>query len=89
MALDAGSGRRPPHQSLHSLQCRKVTGFSPPSTNHPIDDDIKQLLDICKGSYPDALRIVLVANAYYEEEIERLKAQASAGDTREVRKKTG
>ena len=33
--------------------------------------------------------MVLVANAYYEEEIERLKAQASAGDTREVRKKTG
>jgi len=33
--------------------------------------------------------MVLVANAYYEEEIERLKAQASAGDTRKVRKKTG
>lgn len=57
-----------------------------------IDSDIKQVLDICKGSYPDALRMVLTALAYYEEEIERLKAEASAGYTRKIRKpvqKTG
>ena len=47
-----------------------------------VDDDIKQVLDICKGSYPDALRMVLVANAYYEEEIARLKAEISTGYTR-------
>ena len=47
-----------------------------------VESDIKQVLEICKGSYPDALRMVLVANAYYEEEIARLKAESSAGYTR-------
>lgn len=52
-----------------------------------IDSDIRQVLDICKGSYPDALRMVLVANAYYEEEIARLKNEASSGYARgQVRK---
>jgi hypothetical protein len=51
-----------------------------------IDDHIKQVLDICKGSYPDALRMVLVANAYYETEIDRLKSEASAGNSRKIRK---
>lgn len=58
-----------------------------------IDDDLRQVLEICKGDYKAALRLVLVANAFYEEEIERLKAEASAGYRRgQVRKpvkKTG
>lgn len=56
------------------------------------DSDIRQVLEICKGSYPDALRMVLVANAFYENkiagleaEVERLKSQASAGYSRKVR----
>lgn len=44
-----------------------------------IDDDLRQVLEICKGDYKAALRMVLIANAYYEEEIERLKAQTSNG----------
>ena len=44
-----------------------------------VDDDIKQVLDICRGSYPDALRMVLVANAFYEKEIERLKKGGVGG----------
>lgn len=44
-----------------------------------IDDDIWQVLEICKGDYKAALRMVLVANAFYEEEIARLKEEASAG----------
>jgi len=52
-----------------------------------IDDDIRQVLEICKGDYKAALRLVLVANAFYEEEIERLKAESSAGYRRgQVRK---
>lgn len=53
-----------------------------------VDDDIKQVLDICRGSYPDALRMVLVANAFYEKEIERLKKEASAGYGRKIRPPT-
>jgi hypothetical protein len=44
-----------------------------------IDDDIRQVLEICKGDYKAALRMVLVANRFYEEEIARLKNEASAG----------
>jgi len=44
-----------------------------------IDDDIRQVLEICKGDLKAALRMVLVANAYYEEEIARLKQEASTG----------
>ncbi|MBS0248893.1 MAG: hypothetical protein JSR61_19930 [Proteobacteria bacterium] len=44
-----------------------------------MDDDLWQVLEICKGDYKAALRMVLVANAYYEEEIVRLKAAASNG----------
>lgn len=36
--------------------------------------------------YPDALRMVLVANAFYEVEISRLKGEASAGYAHKVRK---
>ena len=42
-----------------------------------VDGDIKQVLDMCKGDYKAALRMVLIANRFYEEEIERLKAQMS------------
>ncbi len=47
-----------------------------------IDSDIAQVLEICKGDYKAALRLVLIANAFYEEEIARLRAEASAGYTR-------
>jgi hypothetical protein len=52
-----------------------------------IDDDLRQVLNICKGDLKAALRMVLVANAYYEEEIRRLKNEASTGFARgKVRK---
>ncbi len=44
-----------------------------------VDDDLWQVLHICKGDYKAALRMVLVANAFYEEEIARLKNEASSG----------
>ena len=52
-----------------------------------IDSDLRQVLEICKGDYKSALRMVLVANQFYEQEIARLKAEASAGFARgKVRK---
>jgi hypothetical protein len=52
-----------------------------------IDDDLRQVLEICKGDLTAALRMVLVANQFYEEEIRRLKNEASAGYARgKVRK---
>lgn len=54
-----------------------------------IDSDLRQVLEICKGDVMAALRMVLVANAFYEEEIARLKHEASAGFARgRVRKPT-
>jgi hypothetical protein len=47
-----------------------------------IDDDLRQVLDICKGDTLAALRMVLTANSFYEEEITRLKNEASAGFAR-------
>lgn len=43
------------------------------------DNDIRQVLDICKGDYKAALRLVLIANQFQEEEIRLLKEEASAG----------
>lgn len=47
-----------------------------------IEDDIRQVLEICKGDYKAALRMVLIANQFYEEEIARLKNEASTGFAR-------
>ena len=47
-----------------------------------VDDDIRQVLEICKGDYKAALRMVVVANAFYEAEIAMLKNEASAGFAR-------
>ena len=44
-----------------------------------IDNDVRQVLEICKGDVMAALRMILIANAYYEKEISRLKQEASAG----------
>jgi hypothetical protein len=52
-----------------------------------VDDDVRQALEICKGDAMAALRMVLVANLYYEQEIARLKQEPSAGYARgKVRK---
>jgi hypothetical protein len=47
-----------------------------------IENDLKQVLEICKGDVVAALRMVLIANAFYEEEIRLLKEEASAGYAR-------
>ena len=47
-----------------------------------VDDDLRQVLEICKGDAMAALRMVLTANSFYEEEIARLKNEASSGFAR-------
>ena len=44
-----------------------------------IENDVRQALELCHGDPMAALRMVLVANAFYEEEIRRLKHEASSG----------
>jgi hypothetical protein len=34
---------------------------------------------MCKGDYKAVLRVVLIANRYHKQEIERLRQEASAG----------
>jgi len=45
----------------------------------PIDDEVREALEICKGNALDALRITLIANAFLEARIDELEAQVSAG----------
>jgi hypothetical protein len=52
-----------------------------------VEAAVAQALDICKGDPMDALRMVLVANIFYEEEIRQLKASASTGFSRQQIKK--
>jgi hypothetical protein len=40
---------------------------------------MRQVLEICRGDAMAALRMVLIANSFYEEEIRLLKEEASAG----------
>lgn len=44
-----------------------------------IDDDVKQALEICHGDPIAALRMVLTAISFYQEEIEQLRAEQSSG----------
>jgi hypothetical protein len=47
-----------------------------------LDFAVWQALEICKGDALAALRMVLVANSFYEAEIEKLKAEVSTGYAR-------
>jgi len=47
-----------------------------------LDDSVRQVLEICSGDTLSALRAVLVANAFLQEENEQLRSQVSSGFTR-------
>jgi hypothetical protein len=47
-----------------------------------VDDDVRQAIELCGGDAVSALRITLIANAFLQEENERLKKQTSKGYTR-------
>lgn len=53
------------------------------------DNALRQVLEICKGDTMAALRMVLIANQFYEEEIAMLKREASAGYARGKIRKPG
>jgi hypothetical protein len=47
-----------------------------------VDEDVRQALALCEGDAVRALRITLIANAFLQEENDRLKAQVSKGYAR-------
>jgi hypothetical protein len=47
-----------------------------------LDEDVRAALAICGGDAIAALRITLIANAFLEAEVERLKREASSGFSR-------
>ena len=47
-----------------------------------LDEDVRAALAICGGDAIEALRITLIANAFLEAEVERLRAEASSGFSR-------
>ena len=52
-----------------------------------LDDDVRAALAICGGDALAALRTTLIANAFLEAEVERLRAEVSSGFSRgKVRK---
>ena len=73
MKLNTSPGILESLSPLLSKSCRER------GRNVSVDDDIQQVLEICKGDYKAALRMVVVANAFYEAEIRLLKEEASAG----------
>jgi hypothetical protein len=51
-------------------------------TGDALDEDVRAALAICGGDPIAALRITLIANAFLEAEVERLKAEVSSGFSR-------
>lgn len=47
-----------------------------------VDDDVRQAIELCGGDAVSALRITLIANAFLQEENDRLKKQTSKGYAR-------
>ena len=47
-----------------------------------LDDSVRQALEICNGDAMSALRAVLIANEFLQEENERLRGQISTGFAR-------
>jgi hypothetical protein len=48
-----------------------------------LDEDVQEALALCRGDAMRALRVTLIANAFLQEENERLKTQISKGYVRE------
>jgi hypothetical protein len=48
-----------------------------------VDADVRQAIELASGDVYQALRITLIANAFLQEENERLKKQVSKGYARE------
>jgi hypothetical protein len=60
---------------------------SSPTAADAIEDEVKEALAICGGDAIAALRITLIANAFLEDEIDRLSTAVSSGFARgKVRK---
>jgi hypothetical protein len=54
---------------------------SPPAA-YPLEDDVREALEICGGDPMKALRITLIANAFLEAQLDQLTAAVSPGFAR-------
>src|SRR3954462_12192321 len=50
-----------------------------PAPAYPLEDEVREALEICGGDPMKALRITLIANAFLEAQIEHLSAAVSPG----------
>jgi len=74
---------------LANLSAEKIAETKPPENS--ADDEVRDALAICHGDAIAALRITLIANAFLEAQVEKLKSQISTGRHRkkpEARAKT-
>jgi hypothetical protein len=53
-----------------------------PASAYPLEDEVREALEICGGDPMKALRITLIANAFLEAQIEHLSAAVSPGFAR-------
>jgi hypothetical protein len=53
-----------------------------PAPVYPLEDEVREALEICGGDPMKALRITLIANAFLEAQIEHLSAAVSPGFAR-------
>ena len=59
-----------------------------PPPPYPLEDDVRETLEICGGDPMKALRITLIANAFLEAQIDHLSAAVSAGFARRRPRRT-
>ena len=53
-----------------------------PLPSYPLEDDVREALEICGGDPMKALRITLIANAFLEAQLDQLTAATSPGFAR-------
>jgi len=53
-----------------------------PAPAYPLEDEVREALEICGGDPMKALRITLIANAFLEAQIDHLSAAVSSGFAR-------
>ena len=53
-----------------------------PAPAYALEDEVREALEICGGDPMKALRITLIANAFFEAQIDHLSAAVSSGFAR-------
>ena len=59
-----------------------AAALAAPQASYPLEDDVREALEICGGDAMKALRITLIANAFLEAQLDQLTAATAAGFAR-------